>query len=116
MLACVPFGLAMIMAFNSGSLYMTECYDKHYLASILAGWAIARSALAAVCPLFSTQMYEALGAGWASSVLGFVVVIAAPGPYLFQRFGERQRRKSKYASKSGLETQDMHAEQHQQKT
>lgn len=49
MLFCIPFGTGMILAFNSGSLYVTECYDADYLASILAGQAMARSFFAAIC-------------------------------------------------------------------
>lgn len=48
-------------------------------------------------------MYRALGPGWASSILGFVVVLAVPGPYYFQKRGPRLRSRSKYASKSGLD-------------
>lgn len=36
-------------------------------------------------PLFSRQMFENLGPGWASSILGFVSLVAIPVPIIISR-------------------------------
>ncbi|KOS23176.1 Polyamine transporter 4 [Escovopsis weberi] len=59
---------------------------------------LSRYTLSAVFLLFALRMYETLGAGWATSVLGFVTVVMAPIPWCFRIYGERLRRRSKYES------------------
>lgn len=49
-------------------------------------------------PLFIVQVYEALGVGWATSLLGFVGVALMPVPFVLDRYGERLRRRSKFSS------------------
>lgn len=41
-------------------------------------------------------VYEALGIGWATSLLGFLALVMIPIPYLFFRFGRSIRAKSRY--------------------
>ena len=49
-------------------------------------------------PLFIVQVYEALGVGWATSLLGFIFVALVPVPFALSRYGERLRSKSQYSS------------------
>ncbi|KAF7339568.1 putative mfs-multidrug-resistance transporter [Mycena sanguinolenta] len=65
-------------------------------ASALAGNTVVRSVFGAVFPLFATQMYNALGPRWASSLLGFVALIMVPIPIVLMRFGPTIRAKSKF--------------------
>jgi hypothetical protein len=51
----------------------------------------------AVFPLFTVQMYKALGIGWATSLLGFVTVALLPIPWILYFKGEGIRRRSEYA-------------------
>lgn len=53
--------------------------------------------LAAVFPLFGTQMYNKLGFQWASSLLAFLTVAMMPFPYLFFKYGKKIRSKSRFA-------------------
>jgi hypothetical protein len=87
-------------------------------ASAMAANGIARYTLGAVFPLFTVQsksryskesleslkmckltlapVYEALGVGWATSLLGFLALCMIPIPFLFHRFGHSIRVKSMY--------------------
>ncbi|ORY24892.1 major facilitator superfamily domain-containing protein [Naematelia encephala] len=47
--------------------------------------------LSSVFPLFAVQMYSNLGVGWASSILGFILVAFLPAPFLFYRWGPKIR-------------------------
>jgi len=43
-------------------------------------------------------MYERLGIGWATSLLGFVSVAMLPIPFVFFKFGPTIRKKSQYST------------------
>lgn len=55
-------------------------------ASVLAAVTVCRSVAGAAFPLFATQMYEALGTEWASSLLGFVALGLMPIPFLLMKY------------------------------
>jgi len=42
-------------------------------------------------------MYEKLGYDWASALVAFLFLLMAPLPFLFFVYGEKIRKKSKYA-------------------
>lgn len=46
--------------------------------------------------LTDIPVYEALGIGWATSLLGFISVAMIPIPYLFFKWGPKIRARSKY--------------------
>ncbi|KAH9206921.1 hypothetical protein DL95DRAFT_279649, partial [Leptodontidium sp. 2 PMI_412] len=48
----------------------------------IAANGILRYTFGAIFPLFTIQMYEALGIGWAGSVFGFVSLNLAPVPWI----------------------------------
>jgi MFS transporter, DHA1 family, multidrug resistance protein len=92
-------GLAMIsnlLIYASANLFMMDSYGPLYGASAAGAAMMSRYILSAAFPLFSLQMYKALGVGWATSLLGFCTLAMAPIPFLFWRCGERLRGKSKY--------------------
>ncbi|KAK8091375.1 uncharacterized protein PG998_015190 [Apiospora kogelbergensis] len=93
--AGIPFGIGFVTLFLGITSYLIDCYGK-YAASALAANAILRSLFGAGFPLFSREMYDRLGAAWATSVLGFVAVAMAPLPYIFYRFGPRIRARSTF--------------------
>lgn len=78
------------------NLYMLDVYDSKYRASASGASSFTRYILSAAFPLFVTQMYEALGVGWATSLLGFLALAMAPIPWFFYHFGPRLREKSSY--------------------
>ncbi|TKA25050.1 hypothetical protein B0A50_06114 [Salinomyces thailandicus] len=88
--------LSSLLIYASGNLFMMDSYGPLYGASAAGAAMLSRYALSAVFPLFSLQMYRALGVGWATSLLAFCTLAMAPIPWLFWRCGERLRGRTKY--------------------
>lgn len=68
-----------------------------YAASAIAANTVVRSAAGSAAPLFTNQMFTALGIGPGGSVVGAVGVLLAIIPFLFYRYGEKIRAKSRFA-------------------
>ncbi|KAF2164273.1 hypothetical protein M409DRAFT_67840 [Zasmidium cellare ATCC 36951] len=79
--------------------YLVDSYTI-YAASALAANTVMRSTLGAVFPLFTSQMYAALGIHWASSIPAFLSLACVPLPFLFYRYGPAIRARCKYAAES----------------
>lgn len=62
----------------------------------MAANGLVRYTMAAVFPLFTYQMYEKLGVGWATSLLAFISLAMLPIPWLFYKYGPKIRAKSSY--------------------
>ncbi|GME24713.1 Sugar transporter [Neofusicoccum parvum] len=90
------FGAANLLVFMACSLYLVNTYGPRYGASAMAACSLLRYVLGAVFPLFILQMYEALGTGWATSLLAFVSVAMAALPWGFVRWGPKLRAMSAY--------------------
>jgi hypothetical protein len=75
--------------------YLVDTYTS-YAASASAASTVFRSLLGALLPLAGNSMYNALGLGWGTSVLGFIAVAFIPIPFVFWKFGQRIR-ESKYS-------------------
>jgi hypothetical protein len=56
--------------------------------------------MSAAFPLFATDMYDALGANVASSILAALAIVFCILPPLFSRYGRRIRGLSKFAKHS----------------
>jgi hypothetical protein len=95
-LAGIPFAWGNLCIFLSAALYFIDTYGPLNGASAMAANGVARYTLGAVFPLFTFQMYQRLGVGWATSLLGFISVAMLPIPWLFYKYGERIRAKSRY--------------------
>jgi DHA1 family multidrug resistance protein-like MFS transporter len=76
--------------------YLGDAYPE-YAASVFAGNDFMRSSFGAGFPLFASAMYNNLGVGWASSLLGFLSVLFIPIPFVLYIYGERIRKASKRA-------------------
>ncbi|KAF7190139.1 Polyamine transporter 4 [Pseudocercospora fuligena] len=92
------FSFGNLLVFTCASLYLTDCYGAIYGASAWSSNTSLRYLAAFAFPLFAVQMYEALGTGWATSLIGFVSLLTVPIPFIFGRYGPRLRQKSSYAS------------------
>lgn len=96
-------GLTMtssVVIYAPSNLFMLDAYGPLYGASAAGAAMLSRYTLSAAFPLFSLQMYKALGVGWATSILAFCTVLMAPIPWLFWRFGEKLRARTKYETSS----------------
>lgn len=68
-----------------------------FAASALAANTICRSAAGSAAPLFTDFMFEAMGVGGAGSLIAGVACLLAPIPFIFYRYGEPIRKRSKFA-------------------
>jgi len=72
------------------STYLIDAYTV-YAASATAASTVFRSLLGALLPLAGNSMYNAMGVGWGTSLLGFIAVAFIPLPFIFWKFGQRIR-------------------------
>jgi MFS family permease len=84
----VFIGCGIFMIFVPGLNYTLDIY-RQYANSAVAATTLGRNLAAAAVPLFATQMYRGLGAGWASAFLGFISLSLTPIP-VFLLFQERK--------------------------
>ncbi|KAG7095020.1 hypothetical protein E1B28_005814 [Marasmius oreades] len=93
-------GAGTILNFQTMQTYVVDCYTLH-AASAMAAVSLLRCLAGFGFPLFAPAMYDALGYGVGTSILGIVsIAIGWPAPVIFWRYGEALRRKSKYGSKT----------------
>jgi hypothetical protein len=77
------------------STYLVDTYTV-YAASVSAASTVFRSLLGALLPLAGNSMYNTMGVGWGTSLLGFIAVTFIPVPLIFWKFGQ-QIRESKFS-------------------
>ncbi|KPI39593.1 putative transporter [Cyphellophora attinorum] len=94
-LSTVLIGWGMLVGFWQAMNYLIDVYG-FYSNSAIAVNTFIRSIAGAAFPLFTYDMYSALGVPWATSVLGFLCVAFAPVPILFYVYGERIRGRSRF--------------------
>ena len=75
----VPFGTGTYLVFTSSYTYLVVAY-RPIAASAMASNSLMRSMFAAIFPLFSTQMYHALGTVGATALLACIATLMAPLP------------------------------------
>lgn len=68
-----------------------------YAASALAANTIARSACGAAAPLFTNQMFKAMGVGGGGSLIGGLAALLGVVPFIFYKYGKGIRVRSKFA-------------------
>ncbi|KAI4209151.1 MAG: hypothetical protein LQ351_007903 [Letrouitia transgressa] len=83
-------GAGMFAVFMPTQTYLVDAFTL-YAASVSAASTVFRSLLGALLPLAGNSMYDALGLGWGTSVLGFIAVAFIPMPLFFWRYGQRIR-------------------------
>jgi hypothetical protein len=94
-LGTVPYGAGLVILFMAVQNYLVDAYLP-LAASVLAGGTVARSLLGVIIPLFTVDMYNALGPRWASSIPAFLALAFAPFPFILLRNGQKIRRWTKY--------------------
>ncbi|KLT46346.1 MFS general substrate transporter [Cutaneotrichosporon oleaginosum] len=91
----VPYGAGLVILFMAVQNYLVDAYLP-LAASVLAGGTVMRSLLGVIIPLFTIDMYNALGPRWASSIPAFLALAFTPFPFILLRNGQRVRRWTKY--------------------
>ncbi|TKA63383.1 hypothetical protein B0A55_12183 [Friedmanniomyces simplex] len=97
-LAGIPFAWGNLCVFISAAMYLVDVYGALNGASAMAANGLARYGLGAAFPLFTFQMYQRLGIGWATSLLGFISLAMVGIPFVFFKFGPRIRANSRYGT------------------
>ncbi|KAI5368321.1 putative major facilitator superfamily, MFS transporter superfamily [Septoria linicola] len=92
-LLAVSFLLISVAYLN----YLADAYGP-YAASALAANAVCRAFCGAAAPLFTTQMFKALTVAGGGSLIAGVGCLLAVAPFVFFKYGEQIRRRSKFAS------------------
>ncbi|KAK0111172.1 hypothetical protein ONS95_001548 [Cadophora gregata] len=95
-LAGVFLGTSILLIFVAYLNYLTDTYLM-YAASALAANTVCRSAAGAAAPLFTQQMFNALGVGGGGSLIGGVAVLLMPIPFIFYKYGGSIRERSTFA-------------------
>lgn len=80
-------------------LTRTDLVDAYliYAASAIAANTVLRSAAGAAAPLFTRQMFGALGIGPGGSLVGGVGALLAIIPFAFYKYGRKIRERSRFA-------------------
>ncbi|OCT47417.1 putative MFS-type transporter [Cladophialophora carrionii] len=89
-------GSGIMLIFTNAVAFLVDIYLQS-AASAMAASTIVRSLVAAGFPLAAPRMYKSLGTAWATSVLGFLCVLAIPAPFLFYKYGRKLRQMSRFA-------------------
>jgi hypothetical protein len=76
--------------------YLLDTYGAMYGASAVAANGLLRYAFGAGFPMFTLQMYEKLGIGWATSLLAFIGIAVLPIPFALYEFGPALRARSTF--------------------
>ncbi|KAL4804994.1 major facilitator superfamily domain-containing protein [Aspergillus unguis] len=95
MLSGLFFGFGYQSIFTALLIYVTDAY-KVYSASALASSVIVRSSLGVALPVAAKPMYNSLGVGWATSLLGFVSLACVPIPFVLLWKGQWIRDRSRF--------------------
>ncbi|KAK3631718.1 hypothetical protein LTR56_016674 [Elasticomyces elasticus] len=91
---------ATICGYYAIQTYIIDSYTK-YAASAVAAISCLRSLAGYGFPLFAPAMYNALGYGWANTILAVVaILIGIPAPFVFWKYGAALRARSQYAAGS----------------
>lgn len=88
----VPFGVGIIGVMLPTQAYIVDAYPQ-YAASGLAAFSVMRCTVAAFLPLAGPRLYEALGVGWGTSLLGFIAIALIPVPTVIYKYGKVLREK-----------------------
>lgn len=94
MAAGIPYGMGFELIFIGLLNYLIDSYTT-VTASAMASSTFSRSILGVLLPLAASPLFNTLGVHWASSLLGFISFPLALAPFVFLRFGETLRKRSK---------------------
>ncbi|EPQ31657.1 uncharacterized protein PFL1_00990 [Pseudozyma flocculosa PF-1] len=97
-IALVPLVMGIYFIFEAIQQYLADAYGAEWGASAISAQGLIRNSMAASFPLFSTQMFRNLDVWGAGTLLGCLLALAVPLPFILIKFGARIRANSKYAA------------------
>ncbi|GAA5976464.1 hypothetical protein JCM10908_005509 [Rhodotorula pacifica] len=90
------FGFSMVAMFLTVMTYLVDAYLM-MAASALAANAVLRSLVGFAFPLFTQQLFSAMGNSWALTFFAFLALLMTPVPFVFYRYGPKIRARSTFA-------------------
>ncbi|TXT05087.1 hypothetical protein VHUM_03907 [Vanrija humicola] len=93
-IATVPFGAGLVLVFLGVMNYLVDAYLMN-AASVLAAGTVTRSILGVIFPLFTVDMYDAMGPRWAGTFTALLAIVFIPMPILLLFKGRKIRRLTK---------------------
>lgn len=93
-IATVPFGAGIVFLFLGISNYLVDAYLMN-AASVLAAGTVTRSILGVIFPLFTVDMYNAMGPHWAGTFTALLATVFIPMPIILLLKGQKIRRMTK---------------------
>ncbi|KAI1074846.1 MFS general substrate transporter [Whalleya microplaca] len=112
-IAGVFLSTSLMLIFVGYLNYLVDTYLM-YAASAIAVNTVCRSACGAAAPLFTNQMFDALGVGGGGSLIGGVAALFAVIPFAFYKYGERIRIRSRFAPTNHQRPDDEEQQRQQQ--
>ncbi|KAK0116520.1 hypothetical protein ONS95_013533 [Cadophora gregata] len=103
------YGVGTQLIFIGLLNYLADAYTI-YAASAFAASSCSRSIFGALLPLVVTKMYDSLGVAWATSTLGFAVLVMSIMPFVLIKYGPYLRGRSRLCSELKKERDDRDAE------
>lgn len=97
--ASVLFGYGILCVFITCYQYIIDCYET-FAASALASLTLLRYVASGGMAVVGVPFYENMGVQYTLTILACLSVPLVPVPYIFYRYGEWIRSKSKYAINS----------------
>jgi MFS family permease len=94
--ATVFFGYAAVLIFTTTYMYLIDSYES-VAASALVFATVSRYVVSAGMVTASIPFYENVGHHWTVTILGCFSLLLTPIPYVFYKYGDRIRRKSRFA-------------------
>lgn len=94
-IGAVFYGLGTALVLTGIFNYTIDGY-RLYAASGMAANSLVRSYMAGIFPLFTYQMYVAMGIHWATTFLAFLSMVLIPLPFIFYKYGKALRARSPY--------------------
>ncbi|KAN0064742.1 hypothetical protein ACQY0O_001797 [Thecaphora frezii] len=99
-LAGIPIGTAIGYIYTATFTFIVDAY-RPVAASAMAANSAVRSSWAFAFPLFSGQMYKAMGVVGASAFLAGLNILMVPLPFVFYKYGARIRARSRFTNHEG---------------
>ncbi|PNP73514.1 hypothetical protein FNYG_13108 [Fusarium nygamai] len=109
MIAGIPFGAAQLLISIALTTYLGDCYGVYSASAMAAGSCLRNLAGAGLC-IAAAPMYTKLGVGWASTLLGVVSVFMCVIPFIFIRYGDTIRQRSKFYQRLKAEMESSQSE------
>ncbi|CDO71074.1 hypothetical protein BN946_scf184844.g78 [Trametes cinnabarina] len=106
-LAGIPFGFGTTAVFFSFASYMSSTYTL-YASSAVAANTLFRSIVAAIFPIIAHSVTDRLGTQWGVTVFAFISLGMVPIPFIFVRYGETLRARSRHAKEAQALLAQMH--------